>query len=62
MAAGVGGGGLSTPCMLFFFKFPFTQAVALSKSTIFCGAFTRFMLEVCRRSPIKGETHKPLIH
>jgi len=62
IAAGVGGGSISTALFLFFFGFQFTEAVALSKATVFIGEATRFVLEMCRRSPIKGEAHKPLIH
>lgn len=62
MAAGVGGGGISTPLILFFFSFTFTESVALSKTAIFFGAFTRFLLDLFRKSPLKGEKDKPIIH
>jgi len=62
MAAGVGGGGVSTPLILFFLKFTFSDSVALSKTAIFFGAFARYCMDVFKRSPVKGDAHKPLIH
>jgi len=41
MSGGIGGGGITVPVNLIFLNFPFSNAVALSKISIFAGAFIR---------------------
>lgn len=59
--AGVGGGGVTTPLILFFFGFNFDHSVAISKWAIFAGCFMKFIIDIFQKSPIKGED-KQLIH
>jgi len=61
MAGGIGGGGITVPVNLIFLNFPFSNAVALSKISIFAGAFIRYMIEICQKCPLKGKEHFPLI-
>jgi len=39
--AGVGGGGITTPLILFFFGFHFHHTLAMSKWAIFGGSFVK---------------------
>jgi len=61
-AVGVGSGGVTTPIILTFFNFSFNKSVGLEKAITFSGSFIRYLIDVCKKSPIKGESYKPLIH
>jgi len=61
MAGGIGGGGIIVPINLIFLNFAFSNAVALSKISIFAGSLIRYISETCLKSPLKGEEQKPLV-
>ena len=54
-AAGTGGGAAILPVMMLF-KFPMTQAVALTNTAIWVGAVTRYVLDFKEKHPMKNAT------
>ena len=53
---GIGGGGLIIPLSMAMFGFTTKNAVAISNSTIFCGAIVRFfMFSIWQRHPTKTD-------
>lgn len=61
MAGGIGGGGVTVPVNLVLLNFTFSKAVALSKISILAGACIRFFMEICKKNPLSGKEHFPLI-
>jgi uncharacterized membrane protein YfcA len=42
--SGLGGGGITIPILIYFFKFETKEAIAISGFTIFIGSLTRFII------------------
>lgn len=52
-AGGAGGGEVIVPILMIFFQVALKQAVALSNFWIFCGGFTRFVVNFNQKNPNK---------
>ena len=51
--AGIGGGAIDVPLVMFFFVFGTKEAVALSSMIILFGAITRYIIQINERNPNK---------
>lgn len=44
--AGIGGGGITQPLIMAFYKFPTKEAIAISSFTIVCSSAFRFFYQI----------------
>jgi len=54
--AGIGGGGVAIPMLMFFFNLDFKKAVAISSFSICCATVTRYFWNFSERHPEKPST------
>lgn len=55
VASGIGGGEITVPLLLIFFKFNFKKAVAISNCIVLINTFLSYLLALRRKDPLKPE-------
>ena len=53
---GIGGGGIMIPVAIFFYGFDMKTAIALSNATVAVASICRYVANLNRSHPLKGET------